>query len=275
MNNNEKQILKKLHELELKIALELKRICDKHQIKYFLIAGTMLGAVRHGGFIPWDDDMDIGMLREDYEKFIRVCKAELPEEYFLQTWDTDLEYPFSYAKIRINYTEIIEKFSQYSNAHTGIFIDIFPFDNVPEKMIDKKIQGKKVYFLRRLLWIKKGYGKEYFTSTSDKLMYGILRFISKLVSFKYLKDKLQKTLTKYNKGISEFVFTDGAYGYEKEAIKRKWVTNLSTIKFENEEFLAIKEYEDYLSYFYGDYMILPPENKRGGHQIININFGKY
>lgn len=275
MKNSEKEILEKLHKLELEIALELKRICDKYQIEYFLIAGTMLGAVRHGGFIPWDDDMDIGMLRVDYDKFINICKKELSEKYFLQTWDNDSEYPFSYAKIRINDTKIIEKFSKNSNAHLGIFIDIFPFDNVPNSNIRKKIQGKEIYILRRLLWIKKGYGKEYFTSILDKLKYEILRHISNLFTFTYLKEKLYRILTKYNEEVSEFVFTDGSYGYDKEMIKRKWVTNLSTINFEGEKFLAIKDYNEYLSYFYGDYMVLPPEDKRGGHQIIDIDFGKY
>ncbi|MGL6105769.1 LicD family protein [Romboutsia sp.] len=275
MEKNKIEQLEKLHKLELKIALELKKICDKHQIKYFLIAGTMLGAVRHGGFIPWDDDMDIGMLREDYEKFIMVCKKELSEEYFLQTWNSDSEYAFSYAKIRINNTRIIEKFSENSNAHSGIFIDIFPFDNVPDNKIKRKVQCKEIYILRRLLCIKKGYGKEYFTSAQDKFKYEILKCISNLFSFKYLKEKLCKTLTKYNRVSSECVFTDGSYGYDKETIKREWVTNLSTINFEGEEFLAINEYRDYLSYFYGEYMILPPVDKRGGHEIIDINFGIY
>ena len=91
--------LSKIHSLQIKIALEIKRICEKNGLPYFIIAGTLLGAVRHGGFIPWDDDMDFGLLREDYEKFIEACKTDLSDEFFLHTWDTDPEYPFSYAKI--------------------------------------------------------------------------------------------------------------------------------------------------------------------------------
>ena len=100
----DEKTLQKLHALELEIAAEMKRICEKHRIRYFMIAGTLLGAVRHGGFIPWDEDMDFGMLRADFERFVSVCADELDrEKYFLQTGDSDPGYTYAFAKIRLNH----------------------------------------------------------------------------------------------------------------------------------------------------------------------------
>ena len=116
--------LRTLQLLELKVLLELKRICDKHQIKYFLAWGTLLGAVRHRGFIPWDDDIDVGMLRSEYAKFLTVCNDELSQEYYLQTFESDSGYANSHAKIRLNGTEYLEPANKDILEHKGIFIEV-------------------------------------------------------------------------------------------------------------------------------------------------------
>lgn len=100
--------LRKLQLLELKVLLEFKRICEKHQIQYFLMWGTLLGAVRHQGFIPWDDDIDVGMLRSEYVKFLAICNEELSQDFFLQTFESDKTYVNSFAKLRLNGTEYPE-----------------------------------------------------------------------------------------------------------------------------------------------------------------------
>ena len=137
----DKDVLRKVQLLQLKIAKEIKRICDKNNIDYILDSGTLLGAVRHKGFIPWDDDMDIAMTREEYNRFIDVAKIELGEEYFLQTWDTDNNYPMPFAKVRLNDTRYIENVFENANMHQGIYVDIFPYDVWPQKNIYRKNFG--------------------------------------------------------------------------------------------------------------------------------------
>lgn len=268
-------VLQRVHELELKIALEIRRICEKHHIPYFLTAGTLLGAIRHGGFIPWDDDMDIGMLRSDYDRFLRACQEELGDAYFLQTWDTDPEYPFSFAKIRLNGTHFVEGFSQAGTMHDGIFVDIFPFDSAPDEKIARKLQGYKYFLCKRLLWIKKGLGTNMKSPFSQAVKYYLFRFLSCFFSYRHLKAYFQKVQTKYNHLHTQKIVTDGSYPYSRESIDRCWAEHLTTVSFEGEEFTTYQDWEAYLRTFYGDYMQLPPEDKRNRHLLLNVDFGPY
>lgn len=269
------EVMQNIHEFELKIAREIKRICDVHNIKYFLIAGTLLGVVRHGGFIPWDDDMDIGMLREDYERFLEVCKEELSGEFYLQTWDTDPEYPFSFAKIRLNGTSFIESFSEKSNTHKGLFIDIFPFDNVPDDKIKRLIQEMEYFICKRLLWIKKGMGQNMKKTKLKALKYYLFKVFSVFFSYESVKLYYKKAQVRFNGKRTEKVVVDSPYSYKKESIPRVWMENLELVTFEGIKFYAFKQRENYLSQLYGDYMKLPPIEQRDRHIIVNIDFGDY
>lgn len=268
------ELLNDIHNIQLEMALEVKRICDKYNIKYSIIAGTLLGAVRHKGFIPWDDDLDIGMLREEYDRFIEVCKKELDDKYFLQTWDTDKDFPLPIAKLRKNGTRYVEKNSSKSNHHKGIYIDIFPFDNVPESTIKRKVQNIVTYILKRMLLIKKNYILWEDNEKLKRIIYKIVFIVSSLFPGYLIKDTLYRVMTMYNDRKTNKVVTfGGAYGYNKETINREWLENNKPIIFENVEFSAPCDYEGYLTYFYGDYMSPPPENKRyNRHNIIEVRF---
>ena len=123
-------LLDKIHRTEMDIMREIDRICRKHNLTYFLSCGTLLGVVRHKGFIPWDDDMDIDMTRENYDKFIAACKTGLNPEFRLQTWITDPNYHNGFAKILLKGTCAIEKRGETTLCEKGVFVDIFPWDNI-------------------------------------------------------------------------------------------------------------------------------------------------
>lgn len=268
--------LPKLHNCQLIIAREIKRLCDKHNIKYFIIAGTLLGAVRHGGFIPWDDDMDIGMLREDYERFLKVAKTDLGEEFFLQTSETDKNYGLPFAKILLNGTVLVEA-SAGSAAKKGIFIDVFPFDVAPEDDNDRESHNKKTYFYKRLLLAKLNYKVYKKNDYVKRVVYFVLKIMSSFYSHDKLVKKLEGEITRYNNQKTEdIVNIGGAYGYKKETIKASWVRDTVEIPFEDMTISAPVDYIKYLETFYGDYMTPPPEDKRyNRHSVTELDFGKY
>lgn len=268
--------LKRLQACELLIAKEIKRICEINNIKYFMIAGSTLGAIRHQGFIPWDDDMDFGMERAEYERFCRVCKKDLHTEFELQTWDTDAEYPFSFGKIRLKGTHIKEKFSCSGNAHDGIFVDIFPFDNIPDNPKKQNSQKRAYYFYKRALWIKKGYGiniKE--QSFKQSIKYNLFKTICFLIPYNCLKNRFSSIMQKYNQISTKQLTIDGAYSFERNSIKREWIERIIEYPFENDVFPSFQDYDLVLRNMYGDYMTLPNINSRHNHDILEVDFGIY
>ncbi len=138
----EKETTKAVQACELDILQKIDHICRRHGLSWFGIGGTALGAVRHGGFIPWDDDIDIGMPRRDYEIFLSAAREELPQGYHLQHFSTEPNSPFYFAKVRKDGTVFEEYYLRGYPIHQGIFVDIFPFDPVPEQPILDKIHFK-------------------------------------------------------------------------------------------------------------------------------------
>ncbi|MGN0181273.1 MAG: phosphorylcholine transferase LicD [Candidatus Ornithomonoglobus sp.] len=257
--------------MELKLAKEFKRICEKHNIRYFMIGGTFLGAVRHKGFIPWDDDMDVALFREDYDRFLEIAPAELGEEYFLQTWDSDPDCPYSYAKLRLNGTEVEEKFNISNGGHKGVFLDVFPYDNVPDGKAAQKIQAAEGFVLKKLLWIKKGCGVEYCKGNLKfRLKYIAGKLISLPLPYRMLKTRLNKVMTRYNRIKTDNVYTLCYSSYSNSTKKREWFESLSAYEYEDTVFPGPADYDAYLSQTYGDYMQLPPEEKRHTHDIISF-----
>ena len=267
INNKTK---KKLQEVQLEILEEVVRICEKHNIQYFLMAGTLLGAVRHKGFIPWDDDLDIGMTRLDYNKFNKVASKELNSRYYLHNHKTDPEYWCPFTKVRKNNTEMNEKILVDVNTHKGIYIDIFPFDNADSRNgFFVKIQGKMSLVITYIIWCKlKG---EKVSLFSRKFIKALLMLIPNNILI-----KIQNWVVSLNKNDNSkyLISFSGVYGYEKESFTRNKLFPLKKVEFEKKLYYGFHDNSYYLTRMYDDYMRLPPVEERTNHMALNISFSK-
>ena len=258
MGNDE---LRKLQLVILEMMVEVDRLCRAHDIAYSLIGGSLLGAVRHGGFIPWDDDADIGMTRAEYERFRAVCSAELDHErFFFQDHTTDPHYRWGYGKLRRKNSEFLREGQAHMKMQTGIFLDIFVADNVPDGGVARRLHKAYCYGLRKILYAEVGMvgAKNWFLRRWYRMLYAIP------VGFVFRRlDALAKKCNKRGVALVRaytFPTPKGEYGHPSRYYKR-----LAPVVFEGHEFSAFAEYDEYLSYKYGDYMTLPPENKRFWH----------
>lgn len=256
--------LRKLQLAELEILNEFVRVCEKWSLRYYLVGGTLLGAVRHKGFIPWDDDIDVAMPREDYDKFATVCREELGPDYFYQSPETDLHYFLTYAKIRRNGTEVYEKRFKNAAFHKGIFIDIFPLDPCPKP-------GPVCHLLFNVLAVMNyrgqvDSGEEYapYEELSGKIGYTVLRLFSPKGLVK-ARRRLLGLSQKLSRG--EYVASySGAYGYYKEVFPAAWFAEGAPVSFERRECRGPAETNKELSQIFGDeFMVPPPEAERQWH----------
>lgn len=261
-------VLKRLQHTELEILIEVDRICKKHHIAYQLNSGTLLGAVRHKGFIPWDDDIDIVMPLKDYYRFCRVCRKELDSRYFLQTFLTDHFHHF-YAKVRKNGT-IMRESENSSLLNEGIWIDIFPIVGVKasEQWIDKK--NKKIKRYKSLL--KK------INSTAPWKELSVEKKILRVFPRRFLKGIVSLKSKRIYRPHDRFDVCCYVWGedYLRERFPSDLFDETCEVEFEGRQFPAPKQYDKYLTIEYGDYMTPPPPEKRNGgaHTVIMVDFGE-
>lgn len=254
--------------IQVKILEYIDAFCKENNIDYSLAYGTLLGAVRHKGYIPWDDDIDIMMTRKNYDKFRSLYKSE---KYPLSDLKNDLSHPVPMGKVYDSRTYFIYK--GYIKRKYGLFVDIFPLDNVPEDHDTRLLWAKKI---KRFI--------DYNSQKNNSLIYIIKNpspiknivkgcLVKIFISKKYIHKKLEQLYNKYNNIETGFKSVPAVMVMTKGNLDRVFPDRLfyeyTTMEFEGYYFQIIKDYDRYLTIFYGNYMELPPVEQRvGKHGIV-------
>lgn len=255
----------KIKSIELEILKNVARFCDEHDIRYFLAFGTLLGAIRHSGFIPWDDDIDIAMPRADYDKFVSLYRKE---KYQVLDYQIDNEFPYAFAKVIEPKTMLIEP--TVHKYPLGVYIDIFPVDGLPEseKAIRQCIRFAK--FLAKIS-LYKSIAREYPVDKKHRLLHCLAKALLLPISKKSIVKAQLKHARTFQYQNSAHVYIPSIYEGCK-IMQKSWTDNLTLANFEGSVFKVPVEYDAYLANQYGEYMIPPPLSQRVSHHIFKANW---
>lgn len=278
----DEETLKHLKEIILEIFKDFVKICEKYDLEYFATGGTAIGALRHNGFIPWDDDIDVNMLREDYNKFMEVAPKEMGDKYIFMDASTQENYPLMFAKMVKRGTRFVEAGYEQASYPLGIFIDIFPYDKTPEDNVARKKIIKKTWNIARwhvLTLIPNPNLPEGMNPVLKKLVSVAMRVIhAGLKLFRVTSKKTYKKYLDYATNCPEKdsdLYIDYSYiTGENLMIRKHEAWPLIDVPFEDTTVKVVKNYDSFLRKEYGDYMQLPPEEQRHNHLASFIDFGE-
>ena len=247
----------------LKVFVE---ICEKWDISYYLVCGSALGAVKYQGFIPWDDDIDVGLLRSDYQRFLEIAQAELPNGFFLQNYKTEPLFPHAYSKLHDSNTTFIEQSVKDLPINHGIFLDIFPIDGCPTKEWEKKVffARKKLYSWMRIAAIKQS-PKRWVRIRNQ--FFRILGYHKRTAK---VQEKIEKLYMKYPPETSELWCNYGNWQRELEHAPQWHYGEGIWATFEGLRVRIPENYDAYLTQKYGDWRSDPPIEKQKSHHISTI-----
>jgi len=253
-----------LHQHILQIMLTTDRVCQEHDIRYYCWAGTMLGAVRHKGFIPWDDDMDICMPRPDYDRFLTHAHEWLPQPLEALSIETSATYPGSFAKIVDSSTTLIER--AHSDYVAGIYIDVFPIDGAPKAKWARQIAVTRYKLLDKLLYFlhrdpyKHGHGPSSWPVLA----------IQKLFSHEWARRQLRAANLAYDYDKSDYVldYDDGVDG----VLPKRVLGTPQPVEFEGHWVMGVEHADEYLRQKYGDYMVVPPHDHQRQHNFFYLDY---
>ena len=261
----ESSSLELLHSAQLNLLIEFDRLCKNNKLTYFLDSGTALGAVRHGGFIPWDDDVDVAMPRKDYDLLLEIGKKGLPNNLFLQTFETDPAYMMPFAKIRQGNTYFPEKGRGYEKLkYQGLYIDVFPYDRVPEnpRKAKRRIRQSRIWYYVSVFSRRDYPGKKRPLILFTRFLHSLPDGIVKRFRLFY-----ERFCTKYNSRSSN-VLTCYCWRISQRStylFKESELLPTKTILFEGKELCIMRNPHVYLTKMFGDYNTLPPVEERKTH----------
>lgn len=265
-----------LHKVDMDIVKEVVRICDAHGFKYYMLGGTMLGAIRHKGFIPWDDDIDLGMPRDDYEAFLEIAQKELPEYLRVVNYRNDPNYQYYITRVQDTQTRVVEERIGNDSKYTCASIDIFPIDGTPNNALARKIYFFRVLYHRALMSLcyKDSIDRKRKRSAKEKLLLWVMERIpvEKLTTPYKQKCKIDKLLRSQKVEGSAYIGNImGAYR-TREIVPADFYGEGAYYPFEDMQLRGMAKADEYLTFTYGDYMKLPPEDQRKTHfKILEIH----
>lgn len=255
--------LQELQSVILSIMKDIDLLCRENNIEYFIIGGSAIGAARHKGFIPWDDDLDIMMTDENYRKFETVCESKLDSsKYFFQKSEIDWHLPFS--KIRLLGTNLVEREQDESveESKRGIYVDVFKLDNAPNNKFKQKIQ----YFWGKLYLSYKLSCRSYKSATFKMK---IILALSRVLKIKALREFAKSQISKYNDRDTDYYgFYFGRTRFKTAIISKTIIGTPKYVHFEDTELLAPQQLHEYLTMTFGDYMKLPPIEEQKPLHIV-------
>ncbi len=258
-----------LQSVILSIAKDIDKLCRDTGIEYYLLGGSCIGAIRHKGFIPWDDDLDIIMTRENYDKFLNEARQRLDKDkYCLQEGLKD--WPLEFSKVRLKGTLLHEPEDEYATDEMhGIYLDVFCMENVPDSDILARIQ----YFLYKYyLCYQLGLRKYNSTTFRKKVMI----LLSMPMRIKAIRKPILKFIYSFNNQKTKRLgFYCGRTRFRNAITPRSIYGKPQYVPFEDTQLPVPEHYHEYLTQMFGDYMKLPPVEQRVGLHLISIDFGKY
>lgn len=269
-SNSIQSVQEQLKETELGLLEAFIHICEELELPYFAVQGTLIGTIRHNGFIPWDDDIDVGMIRQDYEIFLEKAQELLPEYYFLQTIYTDPEHYHCFAKLRDSRTTFIENTTQHlKRMNQGIYIDIFPFDFYP----DNKLQARWFdlrkflfrYRVRSMFYIPQDYERGLGNALRRILMWAARQLIPSEREALMKSEQMYKSVKP-----GQLLINNGSPWGRREIVKRVWMEKTEYHVFERLSIRIPISAKAYLQKVYGDYLQLPPVEERKTHHFTRV-----
>ena len=272
--------MNELQKKELELFKAFVAVCEKHHLQYFLVGGSALGAIRHKGFIPWDDDIDVGMPRKDYDEYMKLQYEYEGTPFFIQNFKSDPCYIYNYGKLRDSSTTFIENMYKNHRINHGVWIDIFPIDGFSKEIKPREKFKRKIGHIWNQVYLsylpslrRKVRKKTWFKDILLNIVAG-LTYVFDIAHYR------NKHVERYVRKIplEESVMAGNYFGFnmKREAMDSNLFKEFIKVPFEDMEAYVLKDYDTYLRNLYGDYMTPPPSDKQVGHHYhkgLDLNMG--